>query len=251
MAVSSPPFRGCVGTAIILGTDFAAACSRPRSFDQPPRRCRRRWPWLLLGAICGVALGFLAYSKQAPVYKSAAQLLVIKNRSEMVSSPNGVSDVRTAYVEDYVETQVTLLKSRQIMQAAAKQLDRQGGFNDPLPHDLSDRVGLLTGHFTVGREREPGSTSFGNILAISFTGSDPADTPKYLKAIIEAYRAELGLLYEEASAARLAALLKDINLYEKEKEHLESERQRYSEQLKTVSLEDLVAIRVESPTIGT
>ena len=80
----------------------------------------RRWPWILLGLSAGLILGVLYHMQRPPVYQSNA-LLVIKNRPEMTTA--GAADARVQFVEDYVATQVVLLRSERIMELAAKRLD--------------------------------------------------------------------------------------------------------------------------------
>src|ERR1700722_15545326 len=78
----------------------------------------KRWPWLLVGVAGGLVLGLLYHTQQRPLYESRAQLFVIKNRPEMLSGPNA----SLTMVEDYVATQVTLLKSELILAIAAAKL---------------------------------------------------------------------------------------------------------------------------------
>src|SRR5947208_3248536 len=60
----------------------------------------QRWPWLLLGLAAGLVLGLIYHMKRAPVYQSAAELMVLKNRTELIAG--GPGDPRVSLVEDYV-----------------------------------------------------------------------------------------------------------------------------------------------------
>jgi polysaccharide biosynthesis transport protein len=157
----------------------------------------RRWPWLVLGVAAGLILGFLYHMQRPPVYQSTAQLLVIKNRPEMTTS--GATDARVQFVEDYVATQVLYLKSERILELAAKRLDDYKPYQVTPPAAEGERVGFLMSRFAVVREKEPGSNTYSNILQLTFKATHPADAPKYLRAIIEAYRSDLGTVYEGAS----------------------------------------------------
>jgi succinoglycan biosynthesis transport protein ExoP len=173
----------------------------------------RRWPWLVLGLAVGLVLGLLYHMQRAPVYQSTAQLLVIKNRPEMMST--GATDTRVQFVEDYVATQVLYLKSERILELAAKRLDDYKPFQAQPPASDGARVDFLKARFSVLREKEPGSNTYSNILQLTFKSSDPSDAPKYLKAIIEAYKDDLATVYEGASVTQLEALKRDIEGFEK------------------------------------
>ena len=67
----------------------------------------KRWPWLILGLTVGLILGFLYHMQRPPVYQSSAQLMVIKNRPELIAG--GAGDSRVQVVEDYVAGQVIRL----------------------------------------------------------------------------------------------------------------------------------------------
>jgi len=168
----------------------------------------RRWPWLLLGLAAGLVLGLLYHMQRPPVYQSTAQLLVIKNRPELTTS--GGSDARVQFVEDYVATQVLYLKSERILELAAKRLDGNKPFQVEPPASEAERVGFMMSRFAVIREKEPGSNTLSNIVQLTFKAPHPADAPKYLRAIIDAYRADLGTVYEGASITQLDALEREI-----------------------------------------
>ena len=103
------------------------------------------------------------------------------------------------FVEDYVATQVLYLKSERILELAAKQIDNQKPFQVEPPASEGERVGFLKSRFAVAREKEPGSNTMSNIVQLTFKSPHPADSPKYLRAIIEAYRGELTTVYAGAS----------------------------------------------------
>jgi uncharacterized protein involved in exopolysaccharide biosynthesis len=172
----------------------------------------RRWPWLLLGLVAGLVLGLLYHMQSAPVYQSSAQLLVIKNRPEMTTTGGG-TDARVQFVEDYVATQVLYLKSERILELAAKQLDNQKPFQVEPPESPGERVGFLKNRFAVAREKEPGSNTMSNIVLLTFKSPHPADSPKYLRAIIEAYRSDLDTVYAGASKVQLDGLEREIKAF--------------------------------------
>ncbi|MBA4190140.1 MAG: hypothetical protein C0467_19320 [Planctomycetaceae bacterium] len=169
----------------------------------------RRWPWLVLGLSVGLVLGLLFHMQRTPIYQSSAQLMVVKSRPDLVAG--GAGDARVQYVEDYVGPQVILLGSEAILKVAAdKRLDEQKPFQVPPPEASADRVGYLKSRFTVSREKEPGSNQPSNVLLLSFKSLHPADSPKYLRAIIAAYKDELSGVYEDASTRQLKRLDEEI-----------------------------------------
>jgi capsular exopolysaccharide synthesis family protein len=200
----------------------------------------RSWPLMLVGALGGVVLGLLYHMQRPPVYQSRAELLVIKNRVELATA-SGATDVRAAYLEDYVATQFRLIQSSEILKLAA------GGLKDPKPADfpLDERaqVAYLTSRLTVTREREPGTNSLSNTLTLSFRGPDPTDSRLCLKAIIEAYERELGTVYEQASGKRLKTLEEDIGRLTNEKSKADAERLQNEREVNGVSQERLESIR--------
>lgn len=172
----------------------------------------RRWPWLVVGVIGGVVLGLLYHFQQSPIYQSNAQLLVIKNRPEVMSAGGNTS---MTFVEDYVSTQVTLLRSEMILMIAARKL-QESQFQQKPPGTDRERVHYMMNRFTVMREREPGSSQFTNVLGISFRSGDPNDAALYLRAIIDAYREQLASLYSEATAVQEKNLARDIDILNNE-----------------------------------
>jgi succinoglycan biosynthesis transport protein ExoP len=169
----------------------------------------RRWPWLALGLSAGLVLGLLYHMQRPPVYQSSAQLNVVKNRPELIAGSSG--DARVQYVEDYVAPQVILLRSETILKLAAeKRLDEQGPFIVPPPTGVSERAAFLKARFDVSREKEAGSAAPSNVLLLTFKAAHPADAPKYLRAIIAAYRDDLSGVSEGASTGQLARINEQI-----------------------------------------
>jgi capsular exopolysaccharide synthesis family protein len=169
----------------------------------------RRWPWLVLGLAVGVVLGLLFHMQRTPVYQSTAELMVVKSRPDMVAG--GAGDARVQYLEDYIGPQVILLGSEAILKVAAeRRLDEQKPFQNPPPDGAADRVAYMKARFAVARVKEAGSNTPSNVLQLSFKSLHPADAPKYLRAIIAAYKDELTGVYEDASVRQLKLLDEQI-----------------------------------------
>jgi polysaccharide biosynthesis transport protein len=216
LPVRCPPELFLVATLDPLLDPAPTTQSAPTQQSQSPETkpnlllgILRRWPWLLLGLTTGIILGLLYHMQRAPVYQSSGQLLVMKNRPELIAGGSG--DARTQYVEDYVGPQVILLKSETILKLVAeKRLDEQKPFRSPPPESVAARIVFLKKSFDVVREKEPGSNAPSNVLLLTFKASEPGDAPKYLRAIIAAYRDELSGVSEGASTGQLARLDDEI-----------------------------------------
>ncbi len=200
---------------------------------------QRRWPWLLLGAILGAIGGFLLFSTRAPIYQSTAQVLVIKKRSDV---PVGI-DSRSSFVEDYVATQVTLLRSERILIAAAKRID-SSRLNNPFPTDERDRAKVLAALLSVARDKDTSAREGGtNVLNLAFRGSHPDDCRQLLSAVIATYQAELSTLYDTATQEKIDLLGLQLKQFKTELDIAETGRVESEAKLRKVTPEDLAMVR--------
>lgn len=203
----------------------------------------RRWPWLVLGLLIGLVVGVIYHLQRQPVYQSTAQLMVLKNRPELVAG--GTSDVRVQFVEDYIAGQVILLRSERILRRAVeKHLPQQGPFEVPLPNSTEGRLALLMSGFSVSREKEPGSNVGSNVLALQFKTSSAADAPRFLRAVIDAYREELAEVFEDASARQLRQIEEELAAVEKSLREIATRR---AEAERSMLVEDPVTGRLRVP----
>lgn len=162
---------------------------------------RRRWPWVLVGLFIGIIGGLLAYSARPAVYQSNAQLLVVKKRENLPTA----GDARMGYLEDYMATQATILKSETVLTAAARKIPND--LRSPFPTEIPDRVKALTGLFSVTREKDPTNpTNVSNVLNVSMKGSNPDDCQIILDVIVQAYRDVLKGVYDETTKERVDLL---------------------------------------------
>ncbi len=201
----------------------------------------RRWPWLLVGLVGGIAGGLLLHSQRVPVFQSNAQILVIKNRPVEVMNGNGAAAAGVTVVEDYVATQVLLLKSDLVLAPTARKLDGVR-LQVPPPRE-SDRVGFLQARFNVAREKEAGSSAPSTVLALSFKCGDQGDCQAYLSTIIDAYRGELSGIYDEASSKTLASLDANLTGLVENRARKVRDLEEAGRQQRAVTEEDLVGLR--------
>ena len=160
----------------------------------------RRWPLLLLGGAVGLVAGLFYHLAQPPTYQSGAKVLVIKERLASVDS-------RSAYVDDYVATQIPLIKSDLILTAAAKQPELSQ-LSEPLPENPYLAASVILGGLTVARDKEAtaGTQGGSNILTMTFRSKNLRDAYLLLTAVIEAYKRRLSEVYATQTRKQIAAL---------------------------------------------
>ncbi len=174
----------------------------------------RRKTLIAAGTVIGLLIAVLGYSQFVPIYQSSAQVLVVKKSN---GSPSQ-GDSRATVVEDYVATQLILVKSPFIIERAIKKRDLQ---NLVSLQGKGDPVELI--HSGLGAEREKdGSGSQNNIINLTYRGTVAEDSPAILKAIIASYQDFLDEKYKSTSndAVELITsgrdmLLKDLATKEK------------------------------------
>jgi capsular exopolysaccharide synthesis family protein len=209
----------------------------------------RRWPWVVVGVAVGTAVGFLAlYLARPRVYQSSAQILVVKKRSDMMAG----ADARMSYLEDYVATQIPLLKSERILRVAAQKVSRDRVENPTVRALAEDadptRPGLmayLQSHLTVARERDPNNPTGGtNVLNLQVQGANPRDCTYLLESVIDVYQKELESLYDEESERQLAEYDRLTKQYDAEKAGAEEKSKAAAAALNKITPEELPVIRV-------
>jgi succinoglycan biosynthesis transport protein ExoP len=133
-----------------------------------------RWTSLgaLLGLIAGLAGAWYYHSKLPGEFESTARLNVV--------GPPPAGDA---------ETQIAILRSKAVARRAAQKLDEFRPFEMPPAKDESERIAFLEKGLSIAPELsgDPASST----LDVTFRGPHRADTPKYLRAIVDSYKAEL------------------------------------------------------------
>ncbi len=201
---------------------------------------RRRWPWVLVGMFIGVVGGILAYAARPSIYQSNAQVLVVKKNDRTLGSG---AETRTSMMEDYMSTQLTILKSEKVLTNAARNIpnDLRGGF----PTETAERAKLLSALLGVSREKDPSNPgSVNNILNVSMKGSNPDDAQKLLEIVINAYRAELKGFYDEATEEKLQLLNNAVALNSKRLKENVDARTEAMAQIRKVTQEHPETLRL-------
>lgn len=190
----------------------------------------RRWPLVLLGLLIGVLGGLGFWAQSPPVYESKAQVLVIKKSPVMIGE-----SARFSYMEDYVSTQATIMKSKKVMRSAADRINNTVRLDMPLPEDPGARTDRLQQGITISRDREPGAAVIGsNVLNVSFRYGDPSDVRVILDNIIAAYQGELKAVYDQDTENEITTIMNYLQSNDKK-------RQQYNSELAQIR-KDLIAL---------
>ena len=155
----------------------------------------RRWPLLVVGLVIGTFIGIAIHIRSLPQYQSSAQLLVVKKRTEFVKE----GDVRVGAVEDYVATQVTLIKSEKI-RLSAGMIAKEMPLSPGLIRDERVLAGMINLGLTISRDTTSSTSTVGSgVLDLTFRSGNPEDSKLLLSAVIQAHQAELYSIYDQAT----------------------------------------------------
>ncbi len=211
----------------------------PTAGPSPLMVVARRWPLIAVGLAFGVVLGVVIHVFSTPLYQSASQLLVVKKRVEV-----GPGDARLGVLEDYVATQVTLIKSEMIRREAVKDL-RQVKLDQPLPADDLAAAEVVRAGLGVARDKDTsGPNQIGSgIVNLTFKCRNPQDARRILEAVITAYRRELTNLYERSTTEKLQSLDNVIKLTREQKAAAENRQFEAQKELRLITPEEVPSIR--------
>ncbi len=140
---------------------------------------RRKW-LILLGAVAGVALGAIYYTQTPPVYRSQAQILVIKKQPYSLKSPSR----QFSYLADDVPMHMALITSPFFIGST---VDRFGLASLSSLADAVDPTEAIIESLSVASETDQKRRSPNSILSLAYSGEDPEDCQVILSAIIQSY----------------------------------------------------------------
>ncbi|MBW3596949.1 MAG: polysaccharide biosynthesis tyrosine autokinase [Planctomycetes bacterium] len=147
------------------------------AFDVLGMLRRRKW-LILVGLVAGLALGYLYFSQQRPVYESSAQVHVVKKATPDL--PIGGIRASGSY-DTTLSDQPILIKSRLVLDRAVQEgdLSSLASFrNSPTPADAV--------HSGLSAE------AYGNVLRLRFQGPNAEDCATVVNAVIDTYVSFLG-----------------------------------------------------------
>jgi len=161
----------------------------------------RRKGLVLLGLLVGLALGYLYFLRQVPVYQSAAQVLIVEDRPQL---PIEGIDVRPSTENLHAE----LMRSHVVIDKAVHdgQLEQLASLRGG-----SSIAAVMRGLDVIG-----GGSDQGAIIKLTYESTHVEDCPKVLAAIINAYEAFLADLYQDVSK-------ETIDLIDKAKNELQNQ----------------------------
>jgi len=138
---------------------------------------------VILGIMLGLVLGLLYYAQKQPIYQSQAQVLIVKKAGEtppeLGSGASGNS--RMVVMEDYISTQLSVVKSSLIIGSALK-MPKVKDLKTFTSEAESDRIYEIGQMLSVLRDnRESNAT---NIVNLTFKGPIPGDCQVILDGII-------------------------------------------------------------------
>lgn len=199
----------------------------------------RRWPFLVAGVVLGAVVGALIYTTSPPQYESSAQVLVVKKRTELVKQ----GDIRVEMVEDYVATQVTLIKSEKIRLGAARQA-QEAGLSPTLPRDERTLAAVIGGGLTVSRDKDSGGAAVNSgVLNLTFRAANSEDCRLLLMAVVRAHQHELYTIYDKASKEKIDQIDRVLDTVKRERQKTGEDRLVALEELREVTTEEVPSIR--------
>jgi uncharacterized protein involved in exopolysaccharide biosynthesis len=167
-----------------------------------------------------VALGGVYFSRATPVYRSTAQVLLIKK--EKIPIPGSDADSRSGRFSEYgyedaVSTHMILICSPLIVGGAVEShnLASLPSFRSENPKSEDASISRVTKQITAGlKANRAGDKSAPdpNVIYLSFEGTNPEDCVTVLKAVIDSYQKFLGERYQNFSAetVQLITQAKDV-----------------------------------------
>ena len=151
---------------------------------------RRAWLGVFFGTI-GAAAAYYYYLQQPVRYKSASQVLVIKQQAGMlVTSVNGFDP---GGQRDPLANDARMIKSESIVGPAIA----EARLNElPSLSGSSNLVQTILTDLSADRTKDEGT-----VLEISFRGSDPDDCAKVVNAVVASYDKQLKLAYADVGTS--------------------------------------------------
>lgn len=160
-----------------------------------------RKAFVLLGAFVGLVAAFLWHLQRSPVYQSSCQLLVIQKQR----NPLDPADPNKQFYEDYMPSQLALLRSPLILERAVakRELTALKTFEN-----VGNPVGMIRANLGAARDiKETGGVP-SNIIVLSLRGPVAEDTGKILQAVLDSYQEYLDVTYRNVSDKTLELIKK-------------------------------------------
>jgi capsular exopolysaccharide synthesis family protein len=177
-----------------LDTELAADSDRTQSNPGLLRIAWNHKALLLLGAAVGLTLGALNYLRKAPVYQSAAQLLVINKRPPLAIT--GLDLQPLGAPDDFAAAHLSVIKSRLVLDRTLQHLQKLD-FPSLRTFAGADPVAVLTDGLTVARDNREARSTANAVLNLTFNGPAADECPTVLQAVITSYKDFLEATYKD------------------------------------------------------
>ena len=152
--------------------------NEPQGFDYLGMMWRRKW-LLMFGAVVGLGMGYLYYTKQPPVYQSSAEI--------QVSNPNATQNLPMEgleYQAHPLADEIRVIRSELVLKDAAIMGDLSstkqfsGRSNESIAASLSG-----SGALSLVPMNGMGSS----VITVSYSCNEPSDARRVVQAVIDAY----------------------------------------------------------------
>jgi polysaccharide biosynthesis transport protein len=180
----------------------------------------QRKGFVVLGALVGLAVGFLFHTQKSPVYATSSSVLIIKKAGAPPTSGGSGPRAQDIVAEDYMATQSVVFRSPVVVISAVA----NNGLADLESLRNMDAVGAIISNLTVSRDTKETQGAPNNIMQIGFRCGVADDCPKIVKAVTAAYRQFLETKYNYTSQQIMAALNNAREIAEKSKNEAEKKQ---------------------------
>jgi capsular exopolysaccharide synthesis family protein len=176
-----------------------------------------RHKWLILfGTTVGAVLGGLYYLRSPSIYQSSAQIHIMRKYAEAVQLSGFMPDRQ----EDYVSTQVIVLRSPLIVNQAVE----EGGLRSLDSLQGGDAKSLVAQGLAVNR-----NNTGDNILDLSYSGLNSRDCHVVLKAVIDSYEKYVRENYRNANERAFEDITRKADALKREIDNRQQEYRDFLE----------------------
>jgi len=194
----------------------ALASIRDFNFLQLLKVVQRRWRWMFLGILGGIAAAVVYSQFAEKKYESVAAIFVMKKDTALPTVGAGNAPADTAVNADLLATHLEIIRSKRIVREA---LNTDGLAETPsITEQLDSETtadDYVIDNLTVTRGAA-GQSKNAHILTIAFQHTSPEDSQKVVNAVLASYQSFLDTTFKDVNSEA-------ANLIRQAKEGLEEE----------------------------
>ena len=168
-----------------------------------------RSKWLLLVMLLiAVGLGYLYFLKATPVFRSSAEILLIKKEASIGGGADARRERLSVGLEDALSTQMLLFTSPLIVGRAVDKFHLESLPSLKELHPATAEIMESLKALRAGDKNTPDP----NVMLLTYEGVDAEDCQTVLNSLIHTYQAFLGETYQNANeeVTRLISQAKDV-----------------------------------------